>query len=119
VVNLGDVLIYTEVSSAILGRHGRYKLQTASAGSTNYALRVSGIAYRAPDRVNSETKSLFIYADPFPNRPQEFIARDDSIAVLNEIDQQIERSSLEGNDASAAEDAPLTLRQLIVAEAKH
>jgi hypothetical protein len=119
VVNLGDVLIHTEVTSAIHGPHGRYKLQTASADSTNYALSVSCIAYRAPDRVNSETKSLFIDADPIPNRPQEFIARDDSITVLDEIDQQIKRSRLEGNDPSATEDEPLALRQRIVAETKH
>ena len=76
--------------------------KSALVERANEALVAAAIAERAPGRADPRAQRRLRYDASLPNRFEEFVLAHDSIAVANEVHQQIEHLRLDVNDRAGA-----------------
>ena len=69
---------------------------------TNEALVVTAVAERAPGRADARAECALRNDTTVPNRVEQFVLADASIAVANEVDKRIEYLRLDVNNRAGA-----------------
>src|SRR5581483_7660211 len=83
-------------------------------------LRLAGVADRAARRVDVGGERGVRDRAPAPERGEQILSRDDAVAILDEIDQEIEHERLDGNRLAAAGELPrIGVKRMIGKEKLH